>query len=49
MMSWGLTDPEARFLEEYVKKFIRRVAEEAQSPGVSFPKITKGDLHELRL
>lgn len=43
-----LTPEERRFLQDAVKKFIRRVAEEAQSPKGSFPKITKADLPELQ-
>ena len=43
-----LTAEETRFLEEAVKKLIRRVAEEAHSHDGSFPKITKADLPDLQ-
>ena len=43
----GLTPDERRFLEKAVKRFIRRVAEVAQSPDGSFPKITLRDLPEV--
>ena len=43
-----LTPGETRFLENAVKVFIRRVAEEAQSPGGPFRKITLKDFPELR-
>ena len=39
---------EIRFLENVVKVFIRRVAEEAQSPGGPFRKITIKDFPEVR-
>ena len=41
------TPGETRFLDNAVKVFIRRVAEEAQSPGGSFLKITKKDFPEV--
>ena len=43
----GLTPDERRFLEEAVKRFIRRVAEVAQSPDGSPQKITLGDLPKV--
>ena len=42
-----LTPGETRFLENAVKVFIRRVAEEAQSPGGPFRKITIKDFPEV--
>ena len=42
-----LTPEETRFLENAVKVFIRRVAEEAQSPGGPFRKITIKDFPEV--
>ena len=42
-----LTPEETKFLENAVKVFIRRVAEEAQSPGGSFRKITTKDFPEV--
>ena len=41
------TPGETRFLECAVKVFIRRVAEEAQSPGGPFRKITRKDFPEV--
>ena len=43
-----LTPGETKFLENAVKVFIRRVAEEAQSPGGPFRKITIEDFPEVR-
>ena len=43
-----LTPGETKFLENAVKVFIRRVAEEAQSPGGPFRKITIKDFPEVR-
>ena len=43
-----LTPGETRFLENAVKVFVRRVAEEAQSPGGPFRKITIKDFPEVR-
>ena len=43
-----LTPRQNRFLENAVKVFIRRVAEEAQSPGGPFQMITMEDFPELR-
>ena len=43
-----LTSGEAKFLENAVKVFIRRVAEEARSPGGPFQKITIKDFPEVR-
>ncbi len=43
-----LTPRESRFLENAVKVFIRRVAEEAQSPGGPFRKITIKDFSEVQ-
>ena len=42
-----LTLEETRFLESAVKVFIRRVAEEARTPGGPFRKITVNDFPEL--
>ena len=42
-----LTPGETRFLENAVKVFIRRVAEEAQSPAGPFRKISKRDFPEV--
>ena len=41
------TPGETLFLECAVKVFIRRVAEEAQSPGEPFRKITRKDFPEV--
>ena len=41
------TSGETRFLEYSVKVFVRRVAEEAQSPGGPFRKITRKDFPEV--
>lgn len=43
-----LTPGETKFLENSVSVFIRRVAEEAQSPGGPFRKITLEDFPELQ-
>ena len=43
-----LTPGETKFLEDAVKVFIRRVAEEAQSPGGPFRKITIKDFPKVR-
>ena len=39
-----LTNKESRFLEEAIKKMIRRAAEKAYSPSVNFSKISFSDL-----
>lgn len=43
-VSLDLTDEERRFLEEAVKKMIRRAAEKAHSPDADLPKIKLSDL-----
>ena len=46
-VSDDLTNEERRFLEEAIKKMIRRAAEKAYNPDANLPKISLSDFPPL--